>query len=51
MTSPEEKAKPGAKPDHLKIEGKDWKQAVKRALEKEGPKEGWPKGEEPKRDE
>lgn len=33
--------KPGPKPDHLKLEG-DWEEAMKKALKKEKPKEGWP---------
>ena len=33
--------KPGPKPDHLKLEG-DWKEAMKKALHKGKPKEGWP---------
>jgi hypothetical protein len=33
---------PGPKPDTIKIEG-NWKEAVKRSLEKKKPKEGWPK--------
>ncbi|MGH9328238.1 MAG: hypothetical protein ACRD2B_16335 [Terriglobia bacterium] len=36
------KAKSGPKPGTLKIKG-DWKQAIKRALAKKKPKEGWPK--------
>jgi hypothetical protein len=35
------KKKPGPEPDHLKIES-DWEEAVKKALTKEKPKEGWP---------
>ncbi len=37
--------KPGPKPKHVKIEG-DWEDAVKKALEKERPEEGWPKDDE-----
>jgi hypothetical protein len=33
--------KPGPKPDHLKLEGY-WEEAMKKALKKEKPKEGWP---------
>ena len=36
-------AKPGPKPDTLKIEGK-WQDAVKKSLSKKKPVEGWPKG-------
>jgi hypothetical protein len=33
---------PGPKPDLLKIDG-DWKDAMKKSLEKKKPPEGWPK--------
>jgi hypothetical protein len=33
--------KPGPEPDRVKIEG-DWEEAVKRALGKKRPPEGWP---------
>jgi hypothetical protein len=36
------RAKPGPKADILKIEG-NWKDAVKRSLERKKPREGWPK--------
>jgi len=36
------KAKPGPKPDILKIEG-DWEAAVKKSLGKKKPADGWPK--------
>jgi hypothetical protein len=39
-----EQATPGPKPDLLKIEG-DWKEAMKKSLEKKKPPEGWPKQE------
>ncbi|MGB7582564.1 MAG: hypothetical protein WBL85_08980 [Sedimentisphaerales bacterium] len=32
----------GPKTEHLKIEG-DWERAVKKALRKQKPPEGWPK--------
>jgi len=35
-------SKRGPKPDLLKIEG-DWKDAMKKSLEKKKPPEGWPK--------
>jgi hypothetical protein len=35
-------SKRGPKPDLLKIEG-DWKDAVKKTLEKKKPAAGWPK--------
>ena len=38
-------SKTGPKPDHLKIDG-DWEDAMKKAMGKEKPKEGWPKDEE-----
>jgi hypothetical protein len=37
-----QKKKPGPKPDILKIEG-DWKEAIKKSLQKKPPPEGWPK--------
>jgi hypothetical protein len=36
------KQKPGPKPQYLKIEG-DWREAVKRAVQKKKPVNGWPK--------
>lgn len=36
------RAKPGPKPDALKING-GWKRAIKRSLAKKKPPEGWPK--------
>ena len=38
------KEKPGPKPDHLQIEG-DWEEAAKKAIQKEKPNQGWPKGQ------
>lgn len=35
--------KTGPKPDHLKIEGFSWGNAVKKALTKKRPEKGWPK--------
>ena len=41
MTTPKDKsAEPD--PDHVKID-EDWEDAVKKALKKTRPKEGWPK--------
>ncbi len=40
-----DKERPGPKPDRLKIEG-EWEEAVKEALDKERPPEGWPEKEE-----
>ena len=34
--------KPGPKPERVKTDG-DWQDAVKKALKKPRPKEGWPK--------
>jgi hypothetical protein len=36
------KMKPGSEPERLKIEG-DWVEAMKRALGKKRPPEGWPR--------
>ena len=38
--------KPGPDPEELKVEG-DWEEAVKKALKKKRPKDGWPEGEDP----
>jgi hypothetical protein len=35
-------ATPGPKPEVLKLEG-NWKDAIKKSLEKKKPAEGWPK--------
>jgi len=37
------KGKAGPKPDILKIEGENCEDALKTAIQKEKPKEGWPK--------
>ncbi len=39
---PRARKNPGPKPEVLKIEG-NWKDAIKKALRKKHPKEGWPK--------
>jgi hypothetical protein len=44
----DEKKKTGPEPDTLKIEG-DWETAIKKALDKRRPPEGWPKPPKPKR--
>jgi hypothetical protein len=36
------KAKPGPEAEHIKIEG-DWRESVRKALEKPRPQSGWPK--------
>jgi hypothetical protein len=41
-TKTKKPAKPGPKPDTLKIEGK-WQDAVKKSLSKKKPPDGWPK--------
>jgi len=44
-SKPQDQAKPatpGPRPDTLKIDG-NWKEAVKKSLEKKKPSEGWPK--------
>lgn len=35
--------KRGPEPERLKIEGMTWQQAIKKALSKPRPPEGWPK--------
>jgi len=42
MTDP--KKKPGPEPERVKTD-LDWEDAVKRALEKKRPEDGWPKPE------
>jgi len=37
----EKRKKPGPKPDSLHIDG-DWEDAIKEALGKKKPKDGWP---------
>jgi len=38
----EEEESPGPKPEVLRIEGMNWKEAVKKAFQKEKPASGWP---------
>lgn len=40
--TPKHPKKCGPKPDTVRIE-EDWKEAVKKSLQKKKPKEGWPK--------
>jgi hypothetical protein len=40
---PKGKAKRDPKPNHLKIDDENWIDAVKKAVQKERPKNGWPK--------
>jgi hypothetical protein len=42
--SNDKKAGPGPAPERVKLTG-DWKKAVKKALDKPRPTEGWPKPE------
>lgn len=46
MTVGDPHDRPGPKPERVKIEV-DWEEAVKKALGKERPEGGWPKGDEP----
>lgn len=54
MNEQERPPKPGPEPERLKIDG-DWEDAVKEALNKPKPAEGWgpepPKDQEPEDDE
>lgn len=34
--------KPGPKPETFKVEGMDWEEAMKQALQVKRPPEGWP---------
>lgn len=45
----ERKQRPGPKPDTLKIEGVNWKDAIKQSFQKKRPVGGWPKPEKKKR--
>jgi len=36
------KKTPGPKPEVLKIEGMNWKEAIKKSFQKQKPPEGWP---------
>jgi hypothetical protein len=42
MKAKSKKAKPGPKPEHLKIRG-PWREAVRKSLAKKKPPTGWPK--------
>ena len=39
------KKKTGPKPDHLQLDDESWETALKKAIKKKKPKEGWPKKE------
>ena len=45
MPDDEKKITPGPEADRLKIDG-DWKSAVKKALNKPKPAEGWPEDDD-----
>jgi hypothetical protein len=45
-----QQTKRGPKPDILKIEGVNWKEAIKKSFEKKKPPEGWPKRSTKKRE-
>lgn len=49
MKSKESKKTKGPNPDILKIEDMNWKDAVKKAVKKKKPKEGWPEPEKKKK--
>lgn len=40
------KRKTGPEPERLKLDEKDWKEAVKKALPRKRPAKGWPGGEQ-----
>lgn len=42
MSQDDRKKTPGPQPDHLKLDEDDWTEAVKKALGKKKPPEGWP---------
>lgn len=43
----EKPSRPGPQPESLRIEG-DWKDAVRKAIRKPKPADGWPKADEKK---
>jgi len=45
-----EQPKRGAKPDTLKIEGMNWRDAIKKSFQKKRPAGGWPKSSKKKPD-
>jgi hypothetical protein len=42
-TKPRKPKKRGPKPQILRIEGMDWKEAIKKSFQKQRPAGGWPK--------
>ena len=42
---------PGPDPERLRFDEEDWEEAVKKALKKPRPEDGWPTGKEPTREE
>jgi hypothetical protein len=49
MKQDTKKKTPGPKPDFLKIEGVNWKDAIKRSFQKQHPLGGFPKPERTKK--
>ena len=43
-----DKKKRGPKPNRLKIEDESWENAIKKAIQKKKPKNGWPKNSKKK---
>lgn len=35
--------RPGPAPDHVKLDDDDWEEAIRRAVKRPKPAEGWPK--------
>ena len=46
-----ERKKPGPDEERLKLDEDNWKEAAKKALKKERPEGGWPKGDDNEDDE
>lgn len=44
------KRKPGPDPERLKLPFRDWKEAIREALKRERPTEGWPEDREPEQE-
>ncbi len=50
MTEKMDKDRPGPEPERLKIEG-DWEDAIRKALHRTQPADGWPNDVKPRDDE
>jgi len=46
MAMKKKRQKRGPKPNHLQLDNENWEDAVKKAVLKKKPKDGWPKEKE-----